>query len=393
MVGITRSYEMARRLVSQGHKVHMVTSYRDLGALKIKGWYETEEAGIQVHWLPVPYSNHMSYPERIKAFLKFASGAARKAASLDGDIIFATSTPLTIALPAVYAAKRKRVPMVFEVRDLWPEVPIAMGALKGRSAITSARWLEHFAYKNSVQIVALSPGMRDGIIKTGYPAERVHVIPNGADLELFGVPSEVGMAFRKKHLWLQDRPLVVYTGTLGRVNGVSYLVKLAAATKACAPEVRFLAVGTGVEEDKVRNLAEQLAVLDDNFFMIDSVPKTEVPAILSAADLATSLVIDLKELWANSANKFFDGLAAGTPFAVNHGGWQADMLQETGAGIVLDAHDIDRAKDTLLQALQDKAWLESAGRKARQLAEERFARDKLAKELEDILKRAFEQRS
>jgi glycosyltransferase involved in cell wall biosynthesis len=180
---------------------------------------------------------------------------------------------------------------------------------------------------------------------------------------------------------------------MGRINGVSYLVKLAAATKAYAPDVRFLVVGGGQEESEVQALARQLGVLNNNFFMISHVSKQEVPAILSAATVATSLFIDLKEMWANSANKFFDALASGTPVAINYGGWHADIIRESGAGIVLDAHNIDSAKDTLLQALQNKAWLEQAGQKARQLAEERFARDKLANELEEVLKLAVSQKS
>src|SRR5690554_854503 len=118
MSGGTRSYEMARRMVAAGHEVHMVTSYREQDANR-KGWFLTEEAGINVHWYPVPYSNHMGFVQRIKAFIAFALAARKKSVELDGDIIFATSTPLTIALPAVPASRKKKIPMVFEVRDLW----------------------------------------------------------------------------------------------------------------------------------------------------------------------------------------------------------------------------------------------------------------------------------
>lgn len=129
MSGGTRSYEMARRMVAAGHEVHMVTSYREQGECR-KGWCQTEESDIQVHWYPVPYSNYMGFVERIKAFFAFAVAARKKIVEIDGDIIFATSTPLTIALPAVFAARKKKIPMVFEVRDLWPEMPIAVGALR-----------------------------------------------------------------------------------------------------------------------------------------------------------------------------------------------------------------------------------------------------------------------
>src|SRR5690554_1952766 len=169
MSGGTRSYEMARRMVAAGHEVYMVTSYREQDANR-KGWFLTEEAGINVHWYPVPCSNHMGFVQRIKAFIAFALAARKKSVELDGDIIFATSTPLTIALPAVPASRKKKIPMVFEVRDLWPEMPIAVGALKNPLLRFAAHRLEHWAYHNAEAVVALSPGMKEGVLRTGYPA-------------------------------------------------------------------------------------------------------------------------------------------------------------------------------------------------------------------------------
>src|SRR5659263_693161 len=117
MAGGGRSYEMARRRAAAGHEVHMVTSDRN-GASDRPKWRETEAAGIHVHWTPVHYENAMVYGDRVRAFVRFAWRAGRRAASLRPDVVFATSTPLTIALPGAYAAWRSRVPMVFEVRDL-----------------------------------------------------------------------------------------------------------------------------------------------------------------------------------------------------------------------------------------------------------------------------------
>src|SRR5690606_13633164 len=104
MAGSIRSYEMARRLVDRGHEVHMVTSDRGDVPRSTAKWATTEEDGILVHWTHVPYSNHMSLERRLRAFLTFSMRAASKAAALGGDVVFATSTPLTIALPALYAA-------------------------------------------------------------------------------------------------------------------------------------------------------------------------------------------------------------------------------------------------------------------------------------------------
>ena len=105
MSGGTRSYEFARRLVSMGHEVDMITTWREPDSRK--SWFVTQEDGIKVHWLPLQYSNHMSYFKRIKAFIKFAWYSAHRAAYLESDIVLATSTPLTVAFPAVYASKKK----------------------------------------------------------------------------------------------------------------------------------------------------------------------------------------------------------------------------------------------------------------------------------------------
>ncbi len=387
MAGGTRSYEMARRLVEYGHRVDMVTSYRqeDIPEGETDGWFQSEESGIRVHWLPVPYSNKMSYRQRIKAFFRFAWGAARKAASIEGDLVFATSTPLTIALPAVYAARKKKLPMVFEVRDLWPELPVAIGALKNPLLIMAARMLERFAYKHAKQIIALSPGMKEGIVKTGYPAGRVEIIPNSCDIDFFDLGPEPGRQLRAKYQWLGERPLVIYTGTIGIINGVDYLARLAGAVWEMDPEIRIVVIGEGQGEEKMFAEAEAVGVLDKNFFVLPNMPKEKVRAWLSAADLATSVFVDLREMWNNSANKFFDALASGTPVAINYGGWQQEILEETGAGLILDPHDLDAAAGLLAEKLRDKKWLVEAGRAAGQLARERFDRNMLAKKLERVL--------
>ncbi len=274
--------------------------------------------------------------------------------------------------------------MVFEVRDLWPELPIAIGALKG-AMIPPAKWLERFAYRNSERIVALSPGMRDGVAKAGYPQEKISIIPNSSDIELFDIPESDGERFRHSFEWLQDHPLVVYTGTLGKINGVSYMAELAAKTWESAPEIRFLVVGNGAEEEMVRQKAQDLGVYLRNFFMMKPVAKQEMPAVLSAATVATSFVVDIPKLWANSANKFFDALASGTPIAINYQGWQEKLLRETEAGIILPAKNLDEAANKLVDFIYDPDRLNTAAQAARKLAETRFNRDHLAKKLETVL--------
>lgn len=386
MPGGTRSYEMGRRLVEAGHEVHMITSDQSGRIGASEGWRFTEEAGIHVHWTTVPYGNEMPYGERIKAFFLFAWRSAREAARVGGDLVFATSTPLTIALPAVYAAKRCGIPMVFEVRDLWPAVPIALGALKNPLSRRLARRLERFAYGNASHVVALAPGMRDAIVETGYPSERVSVIPNGADLDLFDVPPEEGNRLRRLHPWLQGRPLVLFAGTLGMANGVDYLVRLASTVRTLDPEIRFLVIGGGKEVERVRGMAREQGVLESNFFMMNAIPKREIPAWLSASDLVTALFTGPKIVWKDAVqNKFFDAMAAGRPIVNNFEGWQSRIAEEHGAGLILPAEDIPEAARLLTGAIRNQEWMEKARTAARQLGRERFSRERLAWELEQVL--------
>lgn len=385
MAGGTRSYEMARRLVDWGHEVHMITTDRNGRFDPKQKWHETEEAGIKVHWTPIPYSNKMFYGQRIKSFFAFSWRAARKATEIGGDIVFATSTPLTIAIPGVYASKRLKIPMVFEVRDLWPEVPIALGALKNPLTKSAARWLERFAYRNSSHIVALAPGMKEHIISKGYPEAKVTVIPNGADVDLFNVPEETGQALRRQYEWLGDRPLVVYAGTLGMVNGVEFLVDLAEKTFSTHPEVRFAVIGSGKEEQVIKEYAEKKQILGKNFFMIGQIPKDKVPVWLSAATFTCSLIIDKRENWEHAVtNKFFDSLAAGRPIVNNHPGWQTEIAIENDCGILL-SRDPKEAAITLTKKLMDAQWIHTAGSNAFSLAAKKFNRELLAKELEVCL--------
>ncbi len=207
-VGGTRSYEFARRFVARGHRVRMVTA----------GAGQSSVDGVDVVGVPGAYSDYMSATaspdrERMLAFGRFA--AAGTAEALRGprpDVIYATSPPLTIAVPALAAAARWRAPLVFEVRDLWPEAPIQMGALVNPRLQRQARSLEREAYRRARRVIALSPGIRDGVIGAGVAPAKVVLIPNASDLDLFRPTAP------------PERFLVSYFGTMGEANDLTLAV-------------------------------------------------------------------------------------------------------------------------------------------------------------------------
>ncbi|MDF1641266.1 glycosyltransferase family 4 protein [Thalassolituus oleivorans] len=385
MAGGTRSYEVAKRLVAAGHEVHMITSIRETASSNGE-WHNTKEAGISVHWYPVPYSNNMNYTRRILAFFQFAVAAWRYASQIDGDLVFATSTPLTIAIPAVLVSRKKKIPMVFEVRDLWPELPIAMGALKNPVLRMMARLLEKWAYKHSEAIVALSPGMKKGIVETGYKSERVAVIPNSSDNEDFAVDASQIDKFRLERSYIRPtEPMLIYAGTFGKINGVSYMVRLAKEFAKIGSNIQILLIGDGLEKELVVTEAKSSGVLGRNLFIEDSIPKSQIPFLFGCASMASTLFIDLPEMRANSANKFFDTLASGTPVMINFGGWMHDLVVKYECGISVWNMSIEDAAYKLHRSLNDKGWLSASGANAKYLAVHQFDRGELAGQIEQVM--------
>lgn len=390
--GGTRSYEMARRFVISGNKVTMITSsaffpatYRFTNRIT-----DLDIEGINLKVIDVPYSNKLPYAQRIKAFIDFAIQAIVQSNSIqDVDIVFATSTPLTIAIPGVIAKYKHKCPMVFEVRDLWPELPIAIGAIKNPLIIRIARLLERWAYRNSEHVIALSPGMMYGVVQTGYPKERVSVIPNSCDVALFRSPTINGSDFTDRYPFLKEGALIVYAGTFGIINGVNYLVDIAVEMSKIDSTVRFAVVGDGKQKLQLLEHARNRGVLEKNFWVIPPVSKREMPNLLAAATMALSLFIDLPEMWNNSANKFFDALASSRPIMINYGGWQAELLTSTGAGLVVPPRDPLAAASLLYQFISDPERLNKAEVAAGNLATTVFDRDLLYDSLYDVLKKVY----
>lgn len=354
--GSARGYELGRRWTRDGHDVIVVAGRPSSPGTGVA----IEDCdGLQVHYLPVSYDQTMGKARRVLSFLDFVVRSARYVRTLDNpDVVLATSAPLTIAIPGIAASRKFKVPMVFEVRDLWPEVPIAMGAIPTLPLQWLARQLERVAYDRASHIVALSPGMRDGVVAAGQPSSKVSVIPNASDTaELKASMLELG-DLRSENEWIGGGPLLVYTGTFGPANDVGWIVRLAAELSKSLPEARYILVGEGSEFDAVAAEATSLGLDDQTLQLWGQMSKPEVMGVLAAADLSFSVFAPLDELRNNSPNKAFDSFAVGTPVAINNGGWLEQVILDSGAGLSLDYRNIKRA------ASEVSDWLGDEGRKA-----------------------------
>lgn len=374
--GGSRPYEFARRMAAAGHEVTMICG-RDEAMDKTVD-------GIHVRRLAIPYRNEMSKRERIVSFLNFLVRASAVAARVPADVIYASSTPLTVAVPGIVAKFTQRAPLVAEIRDLWPEVPIKLGYLNNPVAIFLAKQLEKAFYAASSEVVALSPSMADGVEEVA-PKKRVTVIPNASDFERFDVPDEQRAAFRKEQGWGDD-VVAVYAGGFGMSYQLEWLVDLAAQLRRDGVEnVRFVLLGQGSDSDALYQRAEN-AGLDADAMFLGRQPKEDVAKYVSAADIALSPLRDDPCLEGNSLNKVFDAMAASRPVVFNHGGWLEEAATEHDAGWRL-SRDIPTAAKRFAEIISDRDEMRAAGQRNRELGEKRFARDSLYNQLIEVLNR------
>ena len=383
MPGSTRSFEFAKRLVQRGDTVYMVTANWQ-GQSKSSF---SKEWGINVYWAPIRYANKMNFIAKIFSYISYLGYVMIIGKKLKYDLIIASSTPLTVAIPALIFNKLKSTKFVFEIRDLWPQLPIAVGALKSSILIRLAQFLEEKTYASAEQVIALSPGMASEL-NGRIPDEKLSVVTNLSDMNAFSVSDQKGVEFRNKFPRISNGPLVVYSGAFGRINGVSYVLEIADEMKKINPNVQFLLAGDGYEKEKLRMQSKKLGLLNEHLFIIDYIPKSEMPSLLSAATITTSFFIDLPEMEHNSANKFFDGLAAGKPIMINYGGWQAELLMESGAGFIIPPNDPTGAAEKLNEVILNDKKLHQMGQAARNLAT-RFDVNSSYKKFEDVIDRAY----
>jgi glycosyltransferase involved in cell wall biosynthesis len=384
----TRSYAMSRRLIAGGHRVTMVCGVYDVGGLKSEAnerVTQTELDGIPVICINEPYSNRMGFLRRLQAFGRFAGEATKVVSKLDADLVFATSTPLTVGIPGMKAAKRLGVPFVFEVRDLWPEVPIAIGVLKNPALIWYAKRLERRIYRAADHIIALSPGMKEGILATGYPSERVTMIPNGCDLDVFQ-PSDEPLTDERFGKPGDFR--LIFTGAHGLANGLDAVLDAAAELKRRrARGVRFVFLGTGREKPRLmqRSVDEGLS---DLTVWVDPISKLELARVLPRMDVGMMILKNLPAFYyGTSPNKFFDYIASGLPVLNNYPGWIADMIREHRCGVVVEPDNPAAFADAVLDLREKGTELKAMGQRACRLAETQFAREKLASSFVETLER------
>lgn len=370
--GGTRSYDLASSFLKNGIKVTVVSSTSDLKYKSNKRWTVIDKEGLNIHYIYLPYGNHLSYFKRIVVFFKFLWFSTFRLLKLKGDLVLATSTPLTIGIPALIKKWFSNTPFVFEVRDVWPEAVIAIGAIKNKWMQKILYWLEKLIYKNASAIVPLSTDMQKSIVSR-YPEFKDKtsiVIENIAEVNRFQNEAVIDL---KEIIGFKPRFSVLYAGTFGKVNGIHKVIELAKKTLLMDNQLVYILIGSGAEKENIIDLARKSEVLNKNVFIMEPISKGELPLWYNAVSMGSSFVIDIPELWANSANKFFDTLAAAKPILINHEGWQAETIRAKNVGYVLPFEITEEVAADFVNYTMNNSKLNEQAKNALLLAKENYS--------------------
>lgn len=383
----TRSYEMACHLIARGHQVAMICGSYEPGNTGISGKFrwgkrQGEVDGIHVIEFLLPHSNKDNFAKRCMIFLRFALRSIGIALTENYDLIFATSTPLTAGIPGIVARLVRRKPFVFEVRDLWPELPKAMGVIQNPCCLKILDILEWVSYHTAHKCIGLAPGIVEGIIRRGIASERVTMIPNGCNLSLFRAEHQrenLPTGVDKNHL------LAIFTGTHGIANGLDAVLDVASELRNRGREdIQFLFVGDGKMKSNLMQRAEKERL--KNCLFMDPLPKQALARLLQNVDIGLMILANVPAFYyGTSPNKFFDYIASGLPVINNYPGWLADMITEYQCGVPVPPENPVAFADTLEDFADNRYKLEKMGQNSRLLAEQHFDWNKLADQFVDWL--------
>lgn len=388
-----RVSELCRLWAAQGHQVTVLTGFPNhpTGIVpkeyrrKLWGLTMTEMVeGVRVvrTWL-APVANRKSW-ERMLNYSSFCISAILRGALLDRpDVVIATSPQLLVGLSGWCLARLKRVPFVFEVRDLWPESLIAVGVSHPQAPIFRAlSKIADLLYRKAQHIVVVSPAFV-GCLERDWkvPREMISVVVNGVRTELFN-PTVDGSAVRAE-LGLQDKFVVSFIGTVGNAHGIDVLVETARLMSVTCPNVVFLVVGEGAEKQKLKDIARNAGI--PNLMILDSQPRTNIPALIRSSDVCLVLLRKSEVFKTVIPTKMLEFMACGRPVVVGVEGVAKEIIESANAGICIPPEDAMALAEAILSLYGDEERRNALGENGRNFIISRMSRSQTATDYLDVL--------
>jgi len=385
----TRAYEMAHYLVSAGHRVTMLTEVPNHPSGIIPPEYRgrlydrADLNGIDVLRVWVKASPQKRFTTRMAFYLSYMVNATLAGLLLARghyDLLYATSPPLFVGGAALALSWLRRIPLVFEVRDLWPESAVALGELKNPRFIRWATRLEESCYARARRIVVVTEGIRQRLAARGY-GDKLALIPNGANTDLFR-PDPDGAAALRARLGLEGRFVVLYAGVHGLAQGLETVLEAARRLQR-VPQVHFLFVGEGPCKADLLTLKDRLGLT--NVTLLPECPRSEMPAFFSAADVALVPLRRLELFQGAVPSKMFDAWACACPVLLSIGGEARAILEQAGGGLFVEPEDPAALAAAINQLQAHPEPLRRWGQAGRDFTVAHYSRQSQAARLEALL--------
>jgi len=382
--GGTRHHELARYLRKQGHQVTIIAS----PVSYLTGTHEgkrvrkrTDDLGVTIIRSAALPALHRSFVWRVFSFLSFMISSfingifVRKV-----DVVWGTTPPIFQAPTAWLLARLKGVPFLLEVRDLWPAFAVAVCVLKNKTLIRLSEGLERFLYRHADHVIVNSPGFTDHVKARG--AEKVTLIPNGADPDMFD-PGAEGQRFRAKHD-LNDKFVVLYAGAHGLSNDLDVVLDAAVLLKS-NNHIQIVLLGSGKEKIRLENAANDRGL--DNVLFLPPVPKADMREVLAAADACLAILKPIEMYKTTYPNKVFDYMAAGRPVILAIDGVIKALVEEANAGLAVTPGDPAALANAIRELASNQAKCRKMGMNGRKMIESQFSRTILAEKFSRLLEK------
>lgn len=301
------------------------------------------------------------------------------------DVIIATSPQFFVAVAGYILSRLKRCKFIFEVRDVWPEEIVAVGAMKNGIAIKMLEAIEIFLYKKADLIVTVARGSVDILTKRGISRSKIALVPNGVRLSLFQSGSD-GESIRKR-LGKPDDFIVGYIGTHGMAHRLDIVLEAAEMLRNIV-DITFLFVGDGAEKNDLMRKARDLRLA--NVIFHDQVRRSDVPDCYRACDICLVPLRKADLFTRNIPSKIYEIMAAGKPIICSTEGESRSLIETAGAGLAARPEDAADLAEKIMILYNNRRLCRSLGRSGYSFALANFSRDRLADRYLEILQTAIQ---
>jgi len=385
--GGSRWNEMARMWTDVRHQVTVLAGMMHYTGsqkrLEYKGKYcvEKQQGNVFVWRCHVSESYNSNFVGRMWGYFSFVfsslyAGWFKTKGKF--DIIVVTSPPLFVGITAYLLSKSKRIPFIFEVRDLWPETAIDSGILRSNVLIKTAYRFEKFIYKQASLVIVLTPAFRKKLIEEKHVApEKVVFIPNAAD---FSLSEELLQNFDRKSFrreqGIEDKFVISYVGAHGVLNHLEQIIDTAKLTEDT--NVHFLLIGQGMEKPRLQQMAKEMNCRNISF--LDPVPKKEVFKYIIASDMGTSVLKKADIFKTIYSNKTFDYMSCKKPILMAIDGVSRELLEIADAGVFVEPENPKDFAKKIRIYIDNPSLIKAQGENGYKYAKKYFDRDTLAKD-------------